>query len=95
LFERELRVDDVLVHLNDKVQAGDNTRSNEETKPKHNVPQRISPLHELRLAERCQRQLRQLESEQIPPDLLEQTEHENLMYNSAEQESEERRLHLR
>ena len=95
MLEGELRFYDVLVYLNDEVQAGDDTRSNEETKPKHNIPQRISPLHELCLAERCQRQLRQLECKQIPPNLLEQTEHENLMYNSAEQESEERCLHLR
>jgi hypothetical protein len=83
-----------LRYLHYQIQTRNYTRSNEQPKPEDNIPQRMLIFHKLRLHERRERQLRKLEQEQIPSDLLEETEHENFMHDGAQQKREERRLHL-
>lgn len=83
------------IYLHNQIQTGDHARPNEQSKPEDYVSKGVPLFHKLRLHECRKWQLRQLEREQIPSDLVEDAEHENLMHDGAEQECKERSLHLR
>ena len=69
---------------NDQIQTGNQTWPNEQSKPEDHVAQRVSPSHPLRLHERRERKLRQLERKEVTSDLVKDTEHEDLMDNCTE-----------